>query len=128
MKENTKSDVEMEESSQGDNNRNLITVLITLIVLVIVVVIYWDRQKQRDFQQVQAEIQGGILEEWGPQAQQEINSALSVKPISFSCTFETGSNNMLLNCAALRNEWNCSKNGACHDSKMPAAVGGRTFL
>jgi hypothetical protein len=54
MKENSKSDVEMEESSQGSNNRNLITVLITLIVLVIVAVIYWDRQKQRDFQQVQA--------------------------------------------------------------------------
>jgi S1-C subfamily serine protease len=84
MKENTKSDVEMEESSQGGNNRNLITVLITLIVLVIVAVIYWDRQKQRDFQQVQAEIQGGILEEWGPQAQQEINSILSAKPIAFS--------------------------------------------
>jgi len=84
MKENTKSDVEMEESSQGGNNRNLITVLITLIVLVIVAVIYWDRQKQRDFQQVQAEIQGGILEEWGPQTQQEINSALSAKPVAFS--------------------------------------------
>jgi serine protease Do len=84
MKENTKSDAEMEESSQGGNNRNLITVLITLIVLVIVAVIYWDRQKQRDFRQVQAEIQSGILEEWGPQAQQEINSALSATPIAFS--------------------------------------------
>ena len=84
MKENTKSDVEMEESSQGDNNKNLITVLITLIVLVIVAVIYWDRQKQRDFRQVQAEIQGGVLEEWGPQAQQQINSALSAKPVLFS--------------------------------------------
>jgi S1-C subfamily serine protease len=78
MKDNTKSDVEMEESSQGDNNRNLITVLITLIVLVIVAVIYWDRQKQRDFQQVQAEIQGGILEEWGPQA------ILGAQPAAFS--------------------------------------------
>jgi len=78
MKENTKSDVEMEESSQGDNNRNLITVLITLIVLVIVAVIYWDRQKQRDFRQVQAEIQGGVLEEWGPQA------ILGAQPVVFS--------------------------------------------
>ncbi len=78
MEENTKSDVEMEESSQGGNNRNLITVLITLIVLVIVAVIYWDRQKQRDFRQVQAEIQGGILEEWGPQA------ILGAQPVAFS--------------------------------------------
>jgi serine protease Do len=68
----------MEESSQGSNNRNLITVLITLIVLVIVAVIYWDRQKQRDFQQVQAEIQGGVLEEWGPQA------ILGAQPVAFS--------------------------------------------
>jgi S1-C subfamily serine protease len=78
MEENTKSDVEMEENSQGANNRNLITVLITLIVLVIVAVIYWDRQDQRDFRQAQAEIQGGILEEWGPQA---ISGA---QPIAFS--------------------------------------------
>lgn len=78
MGKNTKSDVEMEESLQGGNNRNLITVLITLIVLVIVAVIYWDRQKQRDFRQVQAEIQGGILEEWGPQA------ILGAQPVAFS--------------------------------------------
>jgi len=78
MKENTKGDVEVEENSQGVNNRNLITVLITLIVLVIVAVIYWDRQKQRDFRQVQAEIQGGILEEWGPQA------ILGAQPVAFS--------------------------------------------
>ena len=32
MKENTKGDVEMEENSQGDNNRNLITILITLVL------------------------------------------------------------------------------------------------
>ncbi len=78
MKENTKGDVEMEENSQGVNNRNLITVLITLIVLVIVAVIYWDRQKQRDFRRVQAEIQSGILEEWGPQA------IPGVLPVAFS--------------------------------------------
>ncbi|UCG59393.1 MAG: trypsin-like peptidase domain-containing protein [Phycisphaerales bacterium] len=84
MEQNRKRDVEREQSSKHDNNRNLVTVLITLIVLVTVAVIYWDRQKQRDLQQVQAEIQGGILEEWGPQAQREINSALGAKPIAFS--------------------------------------------
>ncbi|MHC4638719.1 MAG: hypothetical protein ACYTBV_14655, partial [Planctomycetota bacterium] len=78
MEENTKSDVEMEESAQGGNNRNLITVLITLVVLVIVAVIYWDRQKEREFGQVQAEIQSGVLEEWGPQA------ILGAQPVAFS--------------------------------------------
>ena len=73
MEENIKSDVEMEENSQGGNNRNLITILITLVVLVVVAVIYWERQNKRNFQRAQAEMQTDLLEEWGPQAQQQIN-------------------------------------------------------
>ncbi|MHC4308425.1 MAG: S1C family serine protease, partial [Planctomycetota bacterium] len=84
MEENTKSNVEMEESAQGGNNKNLITVLITLIILVIVAVIYWDRQNQRNFQQARAATQTNLLEEWGPQALQQINSELSAKPVAFS--------------------------------------------
>ncbi|MHC4546028.1 MAG: hypothetical protein ACYSYL_16165 [Planctomycetota bacterium] len=84
MEENAKSDVEMEENAQGGNNRNLITVLITLIILVVVAVIYWDRQNQRNFQQARAATQKDILEEWGPQALQQINSELSAKPVAFS--------------------------------------------
>jgi uncharacterized membrane protein len=84
MKEYTKGDVEMEENSQGGNNRNLITILITLIILVVVAVIYWDRQNQRNSQQAQAAMQTDLQEEWGPQAQQQINSALSAKPVAFS--------------------------------------------
>ncbi|MHC4075611.1 MAG: S1C family serine protease, partial [Planctomycetota bacterium] len=84
MKKDIKGDVEMEEISQGANNRNLITVLITLIVLVVVAVMYWDRQNERNFQQAQTEIQTGLLEEWGPQSQQQVNSALGVKPVAFS--------------------------------------------
>ena len=84
MEENAKSDVEMEENAQGGNNRNLITVLITLIILVIVAVIYWDRQNQRNFQQARAATQTDLLEEWGPQALQQINSGVSAKPVAFS--------------------------------------------
>ena len=84
MEENTKSDVEMEEGSQGGNNKNLITVLITLIVLVVVAVIYWDRQNNRNFQRARSGIQADLLEEWGPQSQQQVNSALSAKPVAFS--------------------------------------------
>jgi serine protease Do len=84
MKKDIKGDVEMEEISQGANNRNLITVLITLIVLVVVAVIYWDRQNERNFQQTQAEIETNFLEEWGPQSQQQINSSINVKPAAFS--------------------------------------------
>jgi S1-C subfamily serine protease len=84
MKENAKNDVLTEENAQGGNNRNLITVLITLIILVVVAVIYWDRQNQRNFQQARAATQKDILEEWGPQALQQINSELSAKPVAFS--------------------------------------------
>ncbi|MHC4088424.1 MAG: trypsin-like peptidase domain-containing protein, partial [Planctomycetota bacterium] len=84
MEENAKSDVEIEENAQDGDNRNLITVLITLIILVIVAVIYWDRQNQRDFQQARAATQKDILEEWGPQAVQQINSGVSAKPVAFS--------------------------------------------
>jgi len=74
----------MEENVNSGDNRNLITVLIALIILIVVAVIYWDRQNQRNFQQEAAEIQTGLLEEWGPQAQQQINSALGVRPVAFS--------------------------------------------
>jgi S1-C subfamily serine protease len=84
MEENAKGDVEIEENSQGGNNRNLITILITLIVLVVVAVIYWDRQNQRNLQQAQAAMQTNLLEEWGPQSQQQINSVLGVKAVAFS--------------------------------------------
>ncbi len=84
MKEKTKSDIETEENTQGGNNRNLITILMTLIVLVVVAVIYWDRLNQRNFQKARAEIQTNLLEEWGPQSQQQINLALGIKPTAFS--------------------------------------------
>jgi len=84
MEENIKSNVEMEEDTQDGNNRNLITILITLIVLVIVAVIYWDRQNQRNFQQSRTATQIHLLEEWGPQSQQQVNSALGAKPVAFS--------------------------------------------
>jgi S1-C subfamily serine protease len=74
----------MKESVNSDGNKNLITILIALIVLVVVAVIYWDRQNQRIFQQSQAGIQSDRLEEWGPQAQQQINSALAALPVAFS--------------------------------------------
>jgi len=69
---------------KGEYNRNLITALIALIVLVVVAVFYWDRQKQRVLQQAQAEIQGELLEEWGPQAQQQVQAALQAQPAAFS--------------------------------------------
>ncbi|MHC4763126.1 MAG: hypothetical protein ACYS71_07145, partial [Planctomycetota bacterium] len=86
MEENKNKDIEAEENTQtnNSNNRNLITVLITLIILVVVVVIYWDRQNKRNFRQAQAEMQTGLLEEWGPQSQQQINSVFSAKPVAFS--------------------------------------------
>ena len=84
MKKDIKGDVEMEENSQGANNRNLITVLITLIVLVVVAVIYWDRQNKRNFQQAQSAIQTGLLKEWEPQGHQQVNSALGIRSVAFS--------------------------------------------
>jgi len=84
MKKDIKGDVELEENPQGGNNRNLITILITLVVLVIVAVIYWDRQNQRNFQQAQAAMQTGLLEEWGPGSQQQFKSALGTQPVAFS--------------------------------------------
>ena len=74
----------MEENTKGGNNRSLITILITLIILVVVAVIYWDRQNQRNFQQSQAEIKTGLIEEWGPQSQQQVNLALGAMPVAFS--------------------------------------------
>lgn len=74
----------MEEDMKGDNNRNLITILIVLVILVIVAVIYWDHQSQLAFQQIQAEMQGELLEAWGPQAQQQIQAALQGQPVAFS--------------------------------------------
>ena len=84
MEENKNNDIEAEENTQGDSNRNLITILITLVVLVVVAVIYWDRQNNRNFQQAQAAMQTGLLEKWGPQSQQQVNSALGLKPAAFS--------------------------------------------
>ena len=72
----------MEENAK--DNKNLITALIALIVLVIIAVFYWDRQKQQNIQRTQAEIQGGLLEQWGPQAQPQIQAALQGQPMAFS--------------------------------------------
>ncbi|MHC4396157.1 MAG: trypsin-like peptidase domain-containing protein [Planctomycetota bacterium] len=74
----------MEENVNNGGNRNLITILIALIVLVVVAVIYWDRQSRRIFRQSQLGIQSELLEEWGPQTQQQINSALGATPVAFS--------------------------------------------
>lgn len=84
MEETIKSNDEIKEVMQDGNNSNLITILITLIVLVIVAVIYWDRQNQRKFQQSWEAKQVDILEEFGPQSQQQVKTALSAKPVVFS--------------------------------------------
>ncbi|MBA7653185.1 hypothetical protein ES703_61028 [subsurface metagenome] len=67
-----------------ENNRNLLTALIALIVLAVVVVFYWDRQKQLGLRRTQAEIQGELLEEWGPQAQQQVQAAFGAQTVAFS--------------------------------------------
>ena len=69
-----------------ENNRNLLAALIALIVLVVVVVFYWDRQKQHNLhlRRTQAEIQGELLEEWGPQAQQQVQAAFGAQTVAFS--------------------------------------------
>ncbi len=67
-----------------ENNRNLLAALIALIVLVVVVVFYWDRQKQLGLRRTQAEIQGELLEEWGPQAQQQVQAAFGAQTVAFS--------------------------------------------
>ena len=69
-----------------ENNRNLLAALIALIVLVVVVVFYWDRQKQRNLhlRRTQAEIQGELLEEWGPQAQPQVQAAFGAQTVAFS--------------------------------------------
>jgi S1-C subfamily serine protease len=84
MVENKKRNIEIKENPLDDNNSNLITILITLIVLVIVAVIYWDRQNQRNFQQSLEARQVDLLDEFGLQSQQQVNSALSAKPAAFS--------------------------------------------
>lgn len=66
------------------DNKNLITILIVFIILAVVVVFYWNRQQRRIFQQSQAGIQAGLLEEWGPGAQQQIQRALAAQPAAFS--------------------------------------------
>ncbi|MCP4256425.1 MAG: PDZ domain-containing protein [Planctomycetes bacterium] len=96
MEENKKSNVEIEEGAR-DSNSNLITVLITLIVLVVVAVIYWDRQNQRNFQQSWEARQIDLMDEFGqrsqqqvnatlpaPQLSQQVNAAISAKPVAFS--------------------------------------------
>ncbi len=67
-----------------ENNRNLLAALIALIVLVVVVVFYWDRQKQLGLRRTQAEIQGELLEEWGPQAQPQVQAAFGAQTVAFS--------------------------------------------
>jgi len=69
-----------------EHNRNLLAALIALIILVVVAVFYWDRQKQRDLrlQRTQAEIQGELLEELGPQAQQQVQAAFGAQTVAFS--------------------------------------------
>ncbi|MHC4175053.1 MAG: trypsin-like peptidase domain-containing protein [Planctomycetota bacterium] len=69
-----------------ENNRNLLAALIALMVLVVVAVFYWDRQKQRNLhlRRTQAEIQGELLEELGPQAQPQIQAALGAQTVAFS--------------------------------------------
>ena len=84
MEENRNNDIEAEKNTQDGNNRNLITILIALVVLVVVAVVYWDRQSRRNFRQAQAVMQTNLLEEWGPQSQQQVNSALGVKLAAFS--------------------------------------------
>ncbi|MHC4104985.1 MAG: hypothetical protein ACYSR9_08600, partial [Planctomycetota bacterium] len=97
MEENIKSNVEIKEGTLDGSSSNLITILITLIVLVVVAVIYWDRQNQRNFQQSWEARQVDILDEFGqrsqqqispalraPQLPQQVNPAVSAKPVAFS--------------------------------------------
>jgi len=86
MEEKTKGDESTVDNSQSGpgSNRNLLTVLITLIILVIVAVVYWDRQSQRNLRQAQAELQAGVLEEWGFGAQQQLQAAFQGQPVAFS--------------------------------------------
>ena len=72
----------MEENTKG--NKNLLTALIALVVLIVVAVFYWDRQKLRDIQRAQVEIRGELLEEWGPQGQQQVQASLQGQPVAFS--------------------------------------------
>ena len=65
-------------------NKNLITVLMVFIILVVVVVFFWDRQQRRVFQASQSRMQANLAEDWGPGSQQQIQSALGVKPAAFS--------------------------------------------
>lgn len=81
MEDDVKGAVEVEDGEQNGNNKNLITILVTVVILVAVAVIYWDRQNQRSYQQVQA--QATLLDEWGLQSQQQINSALGIKQVAF---------------------------------------------
>lgn len=87
MKEDMKSDVQAQKvalGNDGNDNVNLIAVLIALVVLVVVAAIYWDRQTNRNFQQARAEIQTTLVDEWGPQMQQQIDLALAAQPVAFS--------------------------------------------
>lgn len=73
----------MEKKTNGDVNRNLVTILITLIVLVVVVVFYLDHQQHRSFEQAQVEIRGDALEEWGPpRTRQQIQGVLQSQPVA----------------------------------------------
>ena len=72
----------MEENIK--DNKNLITVLVALIILIVVAVFYWDRQKQLYLRQAQAEMQTDLLEEWGPQAQQQVQAAFGAQTVAFS--------------------------------------------
>ncbi|TKJ33666.1 MAG: hypothetical protein CEE38_19970 [Planctomycetes bacterium B3_Pla] len=87
MKKDMKSDVQAQKvapDNDGNDNVNLIAVLIALVVLVVVAAIYWDRQTNRNFRQARAEVQAVLVDEWGPQTQQQINSALAAQPVAFS--------------------------------------------
>ncbi|MFC1675459.1 S1C family serine protease [Planctomycetota bacterium] len=67
------------------NNKNLLTVLIVFIILVVVVVVlFWDRQQRRVFDASQSRLQANLAEDWGPGSQQQIQSALGLKPAAFS--------------------------------------------
>lgn len=66
------------------DNRNLVSGFIVLTILVIVAALYWDRQQERILDQAKAHAQTDLLDEWGPGAQQQVQTALQARPAAFS--------------------------------------------
>ncbi|MFC1675470.1 trypsin-like peptidase domain-containing protein [Planctomycetota bacterium] len=69
----------MQEKKKGTGNNHLVAVLIALLALIVVAVFYWDRQQQRRVELSRSRIRANLLEDWGPGAQQQVQSALQAQ-------------------------------------------------